>query len=595
MFRAFERFANSAVALAALLPVVCLASACAARPPLAQTGPPPLQAPLLREELGHEDLGLVSAADSRAADAGAQILKQGGSATDAAIATMLALTVVEPQSSGIGGGGFLVTGDAAGKVETIDGRETAPAAANPRWFYNGGTLMSYREIIPGGRPVGVPGNVRLAAMAHARHGKLAWKALFQPAIRLARDGFVISPRLNSSLAMFKDTAGFDPAARAMFFGADGAALAAGASVRNPALAAFLQRVAAKGADSFYKGENADAIARTVSTSPQGPSPMTMADIAAYRAKERPPVCGRYRVWKICGIGPPSSGVVIVLETLGALERFDLKAMGSASPKAWHLIAEAERLAFADRDKYLGDPDFVAVPVAGLIAPEYLAARSALISETATIASVTAGLPAGAPTIYASAAPIEEHGTSHFAAVDRWGNAASYTSTIESGFGSGLMANGYFLNNELTDFNLMPERGGKPTANRVESGKRPRSSMSPVLVYGPDGHLRIAAGAAGGLTIPVQVIRLLIGTLDWGMTARDAITMGVVMPGPDRLVVEAGTPLEAMVPALIALGHINVTAMPMRLKANAIEWTATLNGGHWTGAADPRSEGTSVSP
>ena len=538
----------------------------------------------------------MSAADPRAADAGAQMLKQGGSATDAAIATMLALNVVEPQSSGIGGGGFLVMGDAAGKVETIDGRETAPAAATPRWFYNGDTLMGYRDILPGGRPVGVPGNLRLAALAHARHGKLAWKALFAPAIRLARDGFVISPRLNSSLALFKATAGFDPAARAMFFGADGAALAAGTMIRNPALAAFLSRVAAEGADSFYTGENANAIAGKVSASPQSPAPMTVADIAAYQAKERPPVCGRYRVWKICGIGPPSSGVVIVLESLGALERFDLKAMGPNSPTAWHLIAEAERLAFADRDAYLGDPDFVSVPVDGLIAPEYLAARSALISENTTIASVTAGSPAGAPTIYASAAPIEEHGTSHFAAVDRWGNAASYTSTIESGFGAGLMANGYFLNNELTDFNLVPERGGKPTANRVEGGKRPRSAMSPVLVYGPDGHLRIAAGAAGGMTIPVQVIRLLIGTLDWGMSARDAITMGVVMPGPDRLVVEAGTPLEAMVPALTALGHTNVTAMPMRLKANAIEWTATADGGgHWAGAADPRSEGASVSP
>ncbi len=576
----FRIFAKAFVPALALM-----LGACAAQPPMARTAPPPADA----------GLGLVSAADGRAADAGAQILKAGGSATDAAIATMLALNVVEPQSSGIGGGGFLVTGDAAGRIETYDGRETAPAAARPRWFYNGETRMGYRDIIPGGRPVGVPGNVRLAAMAHARHGKLAWKALFQPAIRLAREGFVVSPRLNASLALFKDTAGFDPEGRALFFGADGAPVPAGTTVRNPALADILGRIADKGADSFYIGENAATIAAKVSASPGAPASMTTADIAGYQAKMRPPTCGKYRVWRICGMGPPSSGVVIVLQALGALERFDLKAMGPTSPTAWHLIAEAERLAFADRDKYLGDPDFVAVPVAGLTDPAYLSGRSALISENATIAAVSAGSPAGAPTTFASAAPIEEHGTSHFAAVDRWGHAASYTSTIESGFGSGLMAHGYYLNNELTDFNLVPERGGKPTANQVEGGKRPRSSMSPVLVYGPDGRLRIATGAAGGLTIPVQVIRILIGTLDWGMTARDAIAQGAVMPAPDGLVVEAGTPLEAMVPALIALGHGNVRAVPMRLKANAIEWTGTAEGGHWTGAADPRSEGASATP
>jgi len=578
--RTFRNFAR------AFAPALALAlGACAAQPPLATNAPPP--AP--------EQLGMVTAADPRAAEAGAQMLKAGGSATDAAIVTMLALNVVEPQSSGIGGGGFLVTGDAAGKVETYDGRETAPAAANPRWFYNGETRMGYRDIIPGGRPVGVPGNVRLAALAHARHGKLAWKALFQPAIKLARDGFVVSPRLNASLALFKDTAGFDPAGRALFFGADGAPVPAGTTVRNPALADILARIADKGADSFYTGENAQAIASKVSASPNGPAPMTTADIAAYQAKVRAPTCGTYRVWRICGMGPPSSGVVIVLQTLGALERFDLKAMGPASPTAWHLIAEAERLAFADRDKYLGDPDFVSVPVAGLTDPAYIAGRSALMSEGTTLATVSAGSPAGAPTTFASAAPIEEHGTTHFAAVDRWGHAASYTSTVESGFGSGLMAHGYYLNNELTDFNLVPVRDGKPTANQVEGGKRPRSAMSPVLVYGPDGRLRIAAGAAGGMTIPVQVIRLLVGTLDWGMTARDAIAQGAVMPAPDGLVVEAGTPLEAMVPALVALGHSKVTAMPMRLKANAIEWTGTAEGGHWTGAADPRSEGASATP
>ena len=551
------------------------------------------------------DLGVVTAADPRAADAGAQMLRLGGSATDAAIATLLALTVVEPQSSGIGGGGFLVMGDAAGQVETIDGREKAPAAATPQWFYVNGQPLDHSAAVPGGRSVGVPGNLRLAAMAHIKHGKLPWRVLFGPAIKLADDGFAITPRLASSLALFKETAALDPAGRALFYGPDGAPLPVGTVVHNPTLAAMFAKIASLGADSFYTGENAAAIAAKVGTSARNPAPMTTADLAAYRARPRDAVCGRYRVWRICGMGPPSAGGVIVLQTLGMLERFDLKALGPASPVAWHLIAEAERLAFADRDLYAADPDLVPVPTSGLIDPAYIAARSALISDKATLAEAPAGKPAGASDRFAMAGPNLEHGTTHFAAVDRWGNAASYTSTVEGGFGSGLMVNGYYLNNELTDFNLEPNRDGqntenRPTANRIEAGKRPRSSMSPVLVYGPDGHLRLIAGAAGGFTIPPQVIRMLIGTLDWNMSARDAIAQGIIMPGPGVLAVEAGTPLAAMVPALEALGHAKVVAVPLRLKANAIEWTpipgrADPGQNHWVGAADPRSEGAAVSP
>lgn len=528
------------------------------------------------------------------------MLRLGGSATDAAIATMLALTVVEPQSSGIGGGGFLVTGDSAGTVETIDGRETAPSAANPEWFFADGRALGHREAVPGGRSVGVPGNLRLAAMAHIRHGKLPWRVLFGPAIKLAGEGFAITPRLASSLAMAKDIAALDPAGRTLFFGVDGAPLPVGTIVRNPALAALFAKVSVRGADSFYTGANAAAIAAKVGTSARNPAPMTTADIAAYQAKPRDAVCGQYRVWRICSMGPPSAGGVAVLQSLGALARFDLKALGPNSPVAWHLIAEAERLAFADRDKHLADQDFVPVPLPGLIDPVYIAGRSALISDKATLVDAPAGKPAGANDRFAAAGPIPEHGTTHFAAVDRWGNAASYTSTIESGFGSGLVVNGFYLNNELTDFNIEPDRNGKPTANRVEGGKRPRSSMSPVVVYGPDGKLRLITGAAGGLTIPAQVIRVLIGTLDWNLTAREAISLGIVMPAQGALAVEAGTPLADMIPALQALGHAKVVAVPMRLKANAIEW-APLPGrgdpgaGHWVGAADPRSEGATVSP
>lgn len=575
------------------LAVASLASACAPLPnaarPVAALAPTPEQAP--------EDPGVVTAADPRAAAAGAEMLRLGGSATDAAIAMMLALTVVEPQSSGIGGGGFLVTADEAGKVESFDGRETAPSAATPDWFKVDGKVLSHSNAVPGGRSVGVPGNLRLAAMAHARNGKLPWRVLFGPAIKLAGDGFAITPRLNNTLGFASDIAGLDPTGRALFFGPDGNPLPVGTVVRNPELAATFEKIAALGADSFYLGDNAKAIAAKVGTAPRNPAPMSTADLAAYKARPRDPICARYRVYRVCTMGPPSAGGVTVLQTLGELERFDLKAMGPASPKAWHLIAEAERLAFADRDTWLADPDFVPVPTAGLIDPAYFAARSALISETAAINNAAPGKPAGASDRFAMAAPVDEHGTTHFAAVDRWGNAASYTATVESAFGSGLMVGGYFLNNELTDFNLDPDRDGKPTANRVEAGKRPRSSMSPVVIYGPDGHLRLIAGAAGGYTIPPQVIRVIIGTLDWNLSARDAISQGIVMPAPGGvLAVEAGTPLAAIVPALQTLGHAKVVAVPMRLKANAIEWVPGADGkNHWVGAADPRSEGAAASP
>jgi len=542
------------------------------------------------------DQGVVSAADPRAAAAGAEMLRAGGSATDAAIATMLALGVVEPQSSGIGGGGFLVTASEDGHVDSFDGREAAPAAAGPQWFYRDGRPMDHGAAIPGGRSVGVPGNLALAALAHQRHGRLPWARLFAPAIRLARDGYVITPRLNATLDFARSVATLDPAGRALWFDATGKPLPVGTVVKNPALAQILERIAREGPRAFYAGANAAAMARQVATSPINPAPMTSADIGAYHARTFDPVCAPYREWRVCSMGPPSAGGIIVLQVLGMLERFDIKALGPASPVAWHLMAEAERLAFADRDHFVADPAFVQVPVKGLIDPTYIAARSALISEGTTMATALPGKPAGANDAFAMAAPIDEHGTTHFVAVDAHGDVASYTSTIESAFGSGLIVSGYVLNNELTDFNLAPDMAGQPTANRVEGGKRPRSSMSPVVVYDRTGHIRMAAGAAGGATIPAQVIRLLIGTLDWGQDARTAIAQGVVYPlpeghGPAILSVEAGSNLEPMIPALTALGHAKVIALPLRLKANAVERTA--NG--WRGAADPRSEGASVSP
>jgi gamma-glutamyltranspeptidase/glutathione hydrolase len=533
--------------------------------------------------------GMVSAADPRAASAGAEILRAGGSAADAAFATMLALTVVEPQSSGIGGGGFLVYHDQrSGRISSFDGREAAPHAATPAYFLGpDGRPRQHDEAIPGGLSVGVPGNVRLMELAHARHGRLAWARLFAPAIRLARGGFEITPRMFRALSQPGSLAGFSPWGRAQFYGADGQAKPAGTLVRNPELAALFEQLAGRGPEHFYTGAAAQALVRTVHEAPRNPSPMTSDDLATYQARERPAMCGTYRGYRICGMGPPSSGETTVFAILKQLERFDLRALGPDNPAAWHLIAESMRLAYADREAYLGDPDFVPVPVPGLMDPAYLAGRSQLISPDRAIGHVSAGVPPGARA--RSAAPAAaEAGTSHFVAVDDAGDVASYTSTIESAFGSGLTVNGMFLNNELTDFSFAPDFEGAPAANRVEGGKRPRSSMSPTIVYGPDGRVRLAIGAAGGTTIIAQVAKALIGVLDWDLSAQQAIALPQIMGLGDRVTIERGTRLEAMVPALQALGQRTILVEP-GYKANAIEWA----GGRWVGAADPRSEGTWV--
>ncbi|WP_420141518.1 gamma-glutamyltransferase, partial [Sphingomonas sp.] len=483
--------------------------------------------------------GAVSAADPRAAAAGVEILKAGGSATDAAIAMMLALNVVEPQSSGIGGGGFLVHHDARTRaVTSFDGREAAPAAADPRWFYDAaGQPLSRRAAIPGGRSVGVPGNLRMMALAHARHGRLRWARLFQPAIRLARNGFAITPRLNQSLRNYGGHV--DGWARAHFYAADGTPKTVGTILRNPAQAALFARIARLGPDSFYVGPIAQALVTTVNQAARNPSRMSEGDLASYDARERPPVCATYRVYRLCGMGPPSSGGIAVLMILKQLERFDLAALGRDSPVAWHLIAESERLAYADRDAYVADPEHVRVPLAGLIAPDYIAARSALIAPDRTMASIAPGAPAGAPPRVR--APVSEPaGTSSMTAADARGNVAEVTSTIESPFGSGLTLDGIFLNNELTDFDIVPERDGALVANRVEGGKRPRSSMSPTIVYGPDGQVRIAIGAAGGSTIIAQVAKAIIGVVDWKMSAQDAISLGLIYAPSRTAIVEQGT-------------------------------------------------------
>jgi gamma-glutamyltranspeptidase/glutathione hydrolase len=546
-------------------------------------------APVAVQQAATAAPGMVSAADPRAAEAGAEILRAGGSAADAAIATAIALTVVEPQSSGIGGGGFLVHHDAAsGRVETYDGREQAPSAATPGWFLGpDGKPMAFDDASIGGKAVGVPGNIRMFALAHERHGILPWARLFQPAIRLARDGFALTPRMREMLAGRIAAAQLTPWAKATFYEADASPRRVGTIIRNPELANLLESVAARGPDWFYTGPPARNLVRAVAGAGHNPAPMTMGDLATYDAKERASPCGSYRGYRICGMGPPSSGATTVFAVLKQLERFDLAALGPDSPEAWHLIAESMRLAYADRDAYLGDPGYVRVPVAGLMDPDYLAARSALIDPRRAMPSVSAGSPPGAPRVSA-AIPGEVAGTSHMVAADRRGNVATLTSTIELAWGSGLVVDGYFLNNELTDFSFAPERGGAPVANRVEGGKRPLSSMSPTIVYGRDGAVRLALGAAGGPTIIMQVAKAIIGVIDWKLSAQQAIALPGMFIRGGRIMVEEGTPLAAMIPALSALGH-DVAASPPPFKANAIERA----GGRWLGAADPRSEGAAV--
>lgn len=539
------------------------------------------------------DKGMVSAADPRAAEAGAQMLRAGGSATDAAIATMLALNVVEPQSSGIGGGGFLVSSNAAGQVETIDGRETAPSGATPQWFLGSdGKPIAFRAAVLSGLSIGVPGNIALAAQAHSAHGKLPWARLFDPAIHLARDGWTITPRFNKALSVSRDSAARSAAGRALFYDADGAPLPIGTRVRNPELARTLARIAKEGASAFYGSVNAARIARTVRADTPGPTAITLADIGGYRAKDRKRICSPYRSYQICGMGPPSSGTTTVIATLRQIEGFDLHTLGKDSPVAWHLLAESMRLAYADRARWLADSDYVTVPVTGLLDPGYLSQRATLIDPAKTNALVIAGTPPGAEVLSrADSASQPEQGTSHFVAIDRAGNTISYTSTIESAFGSGLVVGGYYLNNELTDFDMAPEVNGRPVANRVEGGKRPRSSMSPTLVFASDGRLRLAIGAAGGATIPAQVAKAIVGVIDWNLSAQDAIALPVIFaPGGDAVFVEQGSTLEAMIPALNALGHARVMPRRMPLKANAIE----VVDGKLVGAADPRSEGRAVS-
>jgi gamma-glutamyltranspeptidase/glutathione hydrolase len=534
---------------------------------------------------------MVAAADPRAVEAGLAMLRAGGSAIDAAIAAEMVLNLVEPQSSGIGGGAFIVHYDAASKTTaTFDGRETAPAAAAAdRFLGPDGKPMKFLEAALGGRSVGVPGLLRVLEQTHKRYGKLPWQALFEPAIQLADKGFAVSPRLNWLLTVEKALPKAEPAS-AYFYRPDGTPWPAGHILANKPFASALDMIAREGADAFYKGAIARAIVAAVTQAPGNPGDMTLADLAEYRAIERPPVCGPYRVWVVCGMGPPSSGGLTVLQILGMLQEFDLKALKSLSAEAVHLMAEAMRLAYADRGVYMADADFVKVPVKGLIDPAYLKSRAALIRPGKAMGKAQPGEPPqkdtrAVPAEWGRDDSLELPSTSHISVVDAEGNAVSMTTTIEDQFGSRLMVHGFLLNNELTDFSFSPTDEGRPVANRVEPRKRPRSSMAPTLVFDRDGKLVLSVGSPGGSAIINYVAKTIIAVLDWGMDIQQAIALANVGSRGGATELEKGTEAEALKPALEAMGHqVQVVVFTSGTQGIAVG-PAGLAGG-----ADPRREG-----
>ncbi|MEI4980312.1 gamma-glutamyltransferase family protein [Aeromonas caviae] len=533
---------------------------------------------------------MVAAANPLAVDAGYQIIKAGGSAVDAAIAVQLVLTLVEPQSSGIGGGSLMLVWDGK-QVAAVDGRETAPAAATDQLFMKEGKPMAFYEGVVGGRSVGAPGTVRALALAHERYGKLPWATLFEPAITLAEQGFVISPRLATLLAKDPYLAG-DPDARAYFYQADGTPKTAGTRLTNPALARVLRTLASDGPDAFYRGPLAEAMVAKVHAHPTNPGVLSAADLASYQAKLRDGLCFDYRQSEICGFPTPSSGTLALGQIFGMLESRDMAALKpvqgeqgqlAASSEAIHLYSEAARLAFADRNQYVAD--VVDVPVTGLLDKGYLAQRGHLIGNR----SMGVAQPGNPPRALARGrdATPELPSTSHISIVDKSGMAVAMTSSIEDGFGSRLMVNGYLLNNQLTDFSFTSvDAAGLPVANRVEPGKRPRSSMSPLLVFDKaSGELEMSLGSPGGSSIINYVGKALLGTQDWGLDLQQAINLPNFgsRNGPTEL--EQGRTPDAVVQGLKARGH----EVLLNEQTSGLQGVQRHAGG-WLGAADPRREG-----
>ncbi|CAG1010587.1 MAG: gamma-glutamyltransferase [Rhizobiaceae bacterium] len=539
----------------------------------------------------HAKRHMVVAANPIAAEAGLDVLRAGGTAADALVAIQAMLGLVEPQSSGLGGGAFLVWFDAAtGTLTTFDGRETAPAAATGTLFLDAsGKPLDFFDAVIGGRSVGVPGVPRLLETVHARFGKRPWAELLEPAAQLAETGFAVSERMS---AMIADDAGRldrEPSARAYFFDAAGAPLPAGTTLHNPAYAASLRLMASGGADAFYKGPLADAIVAAVQGHPTNPGLLSREDMAAHTVKERAAVCAPYRGFEVCGMGPPSSGAIAIGQILGMVEPFPLRGLGPDDPVAWRVIGDATRLAFADRERYVADGDFVRMP-AGLLDPGYLAARSALIRRPTALPpeAATAGEPPwDKAELRIDGVPAEMPSTSHVTIVDDQGNVAAMTTSVENAFGSRLMVAGFLLNNQLTDFSFAPTEEGTAVANRVEAGKRPRSSMSPTVVL-KDGRPAYALGSPGGSRIIPFVAKTLIALIDWDLDMQAAVSMPHLANRFGTYELEEGTAAVSLAADLEALGYKTaVRELNSGLHGIAIG----LEG--LTGGADPRREGVAL--
>lgn len=537
---------------------------------------------------------MVTSANPYASEAGAAILRAGGSATDAAIAVQAVLSLVEPESSGLAGGAFMLHHDASsGRLDAYDGRETAPMGATPALFLDDeGNPLPFLEAMIGGSSVGTPGVVKMMWLAHREHGKLDWAELFTPAIRLAENGFAVAPKLAQAIA--RDPVLMQmPVAQDYFYRLDPdgtrVPVAEGDILKNPAYAETLKRIAAEGWRGFYEGPVAEEIVATVQNAPMRPGTLSLDDFAAYEAKKREPVCAPYRDYRVCSMPPPTSGGITALQILGILSHWDIKGMEPMTLTSVHFIAEAMKLAYADRDKYIGDPDFVPVPVAAMLDPAYLEGRSEELDASITRGKAKPGrLPDERAMNWGLNQPVDMPSTSHFSIIDARGNVVSMTTTVEGPFGSHLMAGGMMLNNQLTDFSFLPEVDGEPVANAVAPGKRPRSSMTPVIIYGANGDFYAAIGSPGGSRIIAYVTQTVIALLDWEMDMKSAISLPRFVDRNGPLEIEAGTKLEEMKPYLEQLGH----------QVETRELMSGLHGIRVTpqgldGAADPRRDGNVV--
>lgn len=531
---------------------------------------------------------MVVAANPYASWAGKQIIERGGNAIDAAVAIQAMLTLVEPQSSGIGGGSFILYWDNKNKkLHTFDGRETAPLDVNSYLFYENRQPIKWRDAVVGGRAVGVPGTVKALEMAHQQFGQLEWKDLFKEAIETSSNGFEVSARLEKLIGL-----DFHPGLKAFretfrYFYPHGEPLKAGDIRKNKALAKVYQGIAENGSDFFYKGELAAKIARTVKNASINPGMLEVEDIAQYTAMKREPVCGNYRDYRICGMAPPASGGITVFQILKTLESFDLGQYQPNQEEAVHLLSQASALAFADRDSYLADPSYTYLPFGALINKTYLQKRARYVGLDKPMRKMRAGAAYATAFIQVDNA-FEKPNTSHFSIVDKQGNAVSITSSIEFAFGSALMVEGFLLNNQLTDFSFVPNRGNYKAMNRVEPGKRPRSSMAPTMVFNKDGELLLVLGSPGGSRILNYVAQTLVGVLDWDLDIQQAINLPKFTHRNDYTALEKDTAIAQLQTKLEARNH----------KVKVIDLNSGLHGimlqnGELVGGADPRREGVAV--